>query len=172
MYFAYGSNMAQERLRARVPSAETVGVGILKGYELKFHKIGKDKSGKCDASKVNNKQGEVYGVLYSVLRKELTLLDRYEGAGYGYERQTVVVQRPPDEEVAAETYLATRVDAAFRPFDWYREHVLRGARAANLPDSYIQAIAATPTVDDPDTSRRTREMAIYPEWNVSPTSEC
>jgi gamma-glutamylcyclotransferase len=48
-YFAYGSNMSLSRLRERVPSAEAVGCFSLNGHDLRFHKLSKDGSGKCDA---------------------------------------------------------------------------------------------------------------------------
>jgi len=51
LYFAYGSNMAAERLRARVPSARLMGSAVLAGHALRFHKPGSnDGSAKCDAA--------------------------------------------------------------------------------------------------------------------------
>ena len=38
LYFAYGSNMSERRLRKRVPSAKVVGTGILKNHCLTFQK--------------------------------------------------------------------------------------------------------------------------------------
>ena len=49
LYFAYGSNLHPERLRERVPSAESLGVARLEAHVLRFHKRGRDGSGKCDA---------------------------------------------------------------------------------------------------------------------------
>lgn len=53
-YFAYGSNMSLLRLWQRVPSAVRIGVFTLQGHQLRFHKLGKDGSGKCDAYQTNN----------------------------------------------------------------------------------------------------------------------
>ena len=48
-YFSYGSNMSIRRFRLRVPSAACIGSGILKGHELRFHKVSsRDGSAKCD----------------------------------------------------------------------------------------------------------------------------
>lgn len=44
--FAYGSNMPTARIRARCPSAVAMGVAELRGYELRWHKISNDGSGK------------------------------------------------------------------------------------------------------------------------------
>lgn len=38
-YFAYGSNMSEPRLKARVSSATKVGMATLKEYQLRFNKI-------------------------------------------------------------------------------------------------------------------------------------
>ena len=56
LYFAYGSNMFSRRLKhsTRVPSAEVVGVGSIKGYRLTFDKRSNDGSGKCDAEATTN----------------------------------------------------------------------------------------------------------------------
>src|SRR6187551_384352 len=77
LYFAYGSNMAPQRLQARVPSATVVGVAVLRGYQLKFHKSGKDGSAKCDASRSDSMEHEMHGVLYSMLKSELPVLDGF-----------------------------------------------------------------------------------------------
>jgi gamma-glutamylcyclotransferase len=51
LYFAYGSNMLTERLKARVPSTRPISPAILSDYDLRFHKRSTDKSGKCDIIK-------------------------------------------------------------------------------------------------------------------------
>jgi gamma-glutamylcyclotransferase len=70
----------------------------------------------------------------------------------------------PDEGFArleAQTHIATRTDARLRPFDWYKDHVLRGAVALGLPAGYVALIEATAADRDPDPERRGRELAIY-----------
>ena len=161
LYFAYGSNMAPERLQARVPSAEGLGVALLRGYQLKFHKSGKDGSAKCDASRTGDMDDEVHGVLYSMATGELAALDGFEGLGHGYERRTVLVERAGGEPVETQVYVATHFDPTSHPFDWYLEHVLRGADAALLPEAYVKAIRAVRCVTDHDEARRARELSIY-----------
>ena len=48
LYFAYGSNMSSVRLRARVNSAQPLGVARLPGHRLRWHMHSLDGSGKCD----------------------------------------------------------------------------------------------------------------------------
>lgn len=62
-YFAYGSNMSRSRLRERAPSAEALGCFALNGYDLGFHKSGKDGSAKCDAYFTADTGDVIYGVL-------------------------------------------------------------------------------------------------------------
>jgi gamma-glutamylcyclotransferase len=47
------------------------------------------------------------------------------------------------------------------PLDWYKEHVLRGARALQLPGAYIATIEAVAADVDVDHVRRARELSIY-----------
>ena len=161
-YFAYGSNMALERLRVRVPSAEFLTVASLPGHVLKFHKPGLvDGSGKCDAACTGKSADRVLGALYSIRTSHLAVLDRIEGEGRGYDRKTVLVHTCAGGSVSAETYLATLCDPRLRPFDWYREHVLRGARAIGLPAAYVASIEAVVADVDPDKARQARELSIY-----------
>ena len=161
-YFAYGSNMAIERLRRRVPSAELISIATLPGHALSFHKPGrKDGSGKCDAASTGNSDDCVFGALYSIQASQLRALDRAEGLGDGYIRKTVIIKTPAGESLNAETYFATVSDARLRPLDWYKEHVLRGARAIGLPPLYVASIEAVVADIDPDDKRRASELAIY-----------
>lgn len=172
LYFAYGSNMAVQRLRARVPSARLLGPAVLAGHALRFHKPGSiDGSGKCDAVYTDDAADRVFGALYSIATAELALLDRFEARGHGYERETVSVMTENGEAVQAETYIATRIDPRLRPLDWYKEHVLRGARALQLPGAYIRAIEAVAADADADEARRVRELSIYgPQASMDPGS--
>lgn len=161
-YFAYGSNMSLPRLRARVPSAELVGVATLAGHALRFHKPGsRDGSGKCDALPTGQPHDRVLGALYWIDATELAQLDEVEGAGQGYERRTVTVVTAAEAWCEAQTYIATRTDAHLRPLDWYKEHVLRGARSLGLPAPYLAMIETTAADPDADGERRRRELAIY-----------
>ena len=62
--FSYGSNMSLARIRDRVPSARFFAVATLKAHRLKFHKISKDGSGKCDAKETENPEDKVVGIVY------------------------------------------------------------------------------------------------------------
>ncbi|MFC6669342.1 gamma-glutamylcyclotransferase family protein [Marinobacterium aestuariivivens] len=161
LYFAYGSNMAVERLRARVAEAERLSPGLLQGHSLRFHKIGRDGSAKCDAFETGNAPDRVHGVLFHIERRSRVWLDRAEGLGMGYDIREVEIQLDSGERLTAFTYCASLIDPRLHPFDWYLEHVLHGARQACLPPDYIEALLRQPCIPDPDTERAALERAIY-----------
>ena len=139
-YFAYGSNLSTERLRARVPSACARDIGRLPNHRLRWHKIGRDGSGKCDIEPTDT-SSVVWGVLYDVPWTEKPALDAAEGLGTGYfEKEVRIVT--DGGECRALTYHANpdRTDATLSPLDWYKDYVVRGAREHGLPASYIRAL--------------------------------
>ncbi|MFZ0549683.1 MAG: hypothetical protein WAM21_02625, partial [Steroidobacteraceae bacterium] len=54
----------------------------------------------------------------------------------------------------------TSVDLNVRPYDWYQELVIAGAREHRLPAEYIQLLEGVPTIKDPDESRAARERQL------------
>ncbi|HPE78433.1 MAG TPA: gamma-glutamylcyclotransferase [Gammaproteobacteria bacterium] len=160
-YFAYGSNMSSQRLRQRVPSARVVTVASLRGHRLAFHKSGRDGSAKCDAAPSPHAGDLVFGVVYVIDRAHKAQLDTAEGLGKGYDERTVTLDCAGSTTMTAFTYCATLVDPDLKPFDWYHEHVLRGAREHGLPAAYVAAIAAVESIEDPNSQRQCRERAIY-----------
>ena len=160
-YFAYGSNMSIARLRSRVPSARSLGCCRLEEHDLRFHKAGRDGSAKCDALHTGRKQDLVHGVLFRIDALERPALDMAEGLGHGYGDKAVTVIGSQGEHVAAFTYEALLIDETMRPFSWYLNHVLIGARESHLPREYIARIEAVSCIEDHDREREARERAIH-----------
>jgi len=160
-YFAYGSNMSLRRLQQRVPSAQSLGTYSLEKHNLRFHKSGKDGSGKCDAYYTGNKFDVVLGVLYEMEESEKLVLDETEGLGHGYVEKVVCVSAAEGDVVASATYCAIRIDESLLPYTWYKEHVMVGAREANLPPEYIAIIEAVQALKDPDKKREAGQRAIH-----------
>ncbi|MEA3291374.1 MAG: gamma-glutamylcyclotransferase, partial [Pseudomonadota bacterium] len=75
-----------------------------------------------------------------------------EGLGRGYEIKQVVVATASGR-VRAFSYYATRIDSDLRPFHWYKQLVLAGARENGLPAEYIARIERVVSMDDPDPER-------------------
>lgn len=160
-YFAYGSNMSLRRLRARVPSAHRVAMCSLQGHVLRFHKRGRDGSGKCDIVPTAQITDRVIGVLYSIAEAEKVGLDRAEGLGRGYEETCVTVADPDGHSLAAFTYRATDTADDLTPFSWYLNHVLVGAREAGLPREYVARLERVHCIADEVLERDRAERAIY-----------
>ena len=159
-YFAYGSNMSFKRLRKRIRSAEPKERGVLRCHRLAFHKVSKDKSGKCDI--VSSKESDVvWGRLYYINGKEEKRLDCAEGRGHGYNDKCVAVELDSGTTVCAVTYCATETDPNLKPYTWYKKHVLVGAKEACLPPDYIKKIEEVKAKEDCDKKREWNELGIY-----------
>ena len=161
-YFAYGSNMSISRLRERVPSAVALGCYALHEHDLRFHKLGKDGSGKCDAFYTGDDGDIVFGALFDISASEKPDLDRAEGLGYGYEKKSVAVYASDDYSLEATTYIATKIDKHLKPYSWYLNHVLVGANETALPDDYIKRkISVIESIQDTDEERDAKERAVH-----------
>ena len=160
-YFAYGSNISQERLQERVPSATVIGVFSLARYDLRFHKIGKDGSAKGDAFFTGKESDLILGVLYSIDCSEKKWLDEAEGLGNGYEEKEVSLINEKGQATVGFLYYATNINSALRPFSWYVHHILKGAENAKLPKRYVQQIRGVQTVEDADRQRDMLERSLY-----------
>ena len=86
-YFAYGSNLLPSRLQARTPGAVLLGTAWLPGYALRWHKRGRDGTGKCNV--VQEAGSSVPGAVYEIPEAEMADLDRIEG---GYARVAVSLE--------------------------------------------------------------------------------
>lgn len=160
-YFAYGSNMASQRLLHRLPGAKHRELATLVQHRLKFHKNDRGLSGKCDIELTGRVDDEVVGVIYEISQEDKQILDRIEGLGCGYDEKTVELRTLSGQTLFAVTYFAIDIDKSMIPYHWYKQHVLRGAIEHNLPRDYIRLIEAIPSKPDPDERRNLRELAIY-----------
>lgn len=139
LYFAYGSNLSSARLRARIEDVQPVGPALLADHRLALNKRGHDGSAK--ANLVVHPGESVWGVLYRLPRRHLEALDRFEG---GYAREAVRVQPREGGFLEAVTYRSQRLVEGWLPFDWYRAHLVEGAREHGLPAAWIARLEALP----------------------------
>lgn len=120
-YLAYGSNMNVNAMAKRCPTAEIIGAGTLKGYQLKF----KQKSGyESYATIVPSDKGSVPFVLWSIEREDELELDKYEVYpdlyrkelltvslnGMKYEAMVYLMNEPFDNQKPTEDYLMSIVE--------------------------------------------------------------
>ena len=138
LYFAYGSNMSSIRLRERVPAAHALGRAQLEGFRLAWNKPGRDGSGKANI--LLAEASITWGVLYALPLSAWAGLDRIEG---DYTRETHLVLDWRGERAAAQLYrwhgAPDLPDLA--PHDWYRDHLLEGAREHDLPEEVIESLS-------------------------------
>lgn len=161
LYFSYGSNMSSRRLRYRVPSANFVTTASLYGHELRFHKRSMDGSAKCDAYETGDDTHRIIGVVFDITESEKPILDTYEGLGHSYDEKLIEVETESGHIIEAVTYYALIIDPTLKPYHWYKQHVLRGAMEHGLSKDYTACILSVDSLNDPDSSRHAREMAIY-----------
>jgi hypothetical protein len=155
-FFAYGSNMLTRRLRApdRCPDAKYLSTATLAGYALRFHKISGDGSGKCNAVKTGNAADVVHGALFEVNTANKSQLGKAEGLGKGYQESGVQVVSP-EGTVSAFTFLADpdAIDETLKPYDWYVDLVIAGAKEHNLPADYIEMLNRVESIKDTNDAR-------------------
>lgn len=135
LYFAYGSNMSSDRLRARLPGARSLGRAWLENKRLVCNKPSKDGSGK--ANLVDAVGVVVWGVLYEIGDDDWRALDRYEP---DYSRFPCEVNLDGGERRAAQVYVWTGRGPDIPLLHWYRRHLLEGAREHGLPPSHIRSL--------------------------------
>lgn len=159
LYFAYGSNMLSSRLIARCPSARVIGTAIAANHVLEFSKMSNDGSGK--ATLVSQSSAiHTPGVLFEIDAGERDALDKFEGAGKGYDRTDEFSVTMNEETVNATTYLASATQSDLLPFDWYLAVVIAGALEHELGGDHHNLLLAIARVIDEDVTRKTRTAAL------------
>ena len=160
--FTYGSNLCSARLEARVGHVHVVATGVLEGHDLRFHKLGRDGSGKADAYFTGRRSVRVWGAIYDLSPDQKRELDRFEGVGSQYDESTVEIGLEGGRRVSAVVYraLASRIKDGLVPFDWYLAFVLAGAREHVLPAEYVGRIGRVASHADPDRGRHESETRV------------
>lgn len=77
-YFAYGSNMNEERMTKRGVDFTTRQFGVLKGYRLVFNK--KASAGDWTYANIEIDENDIVeGILYQISEAGIDSLDKFEG---------------------------------------------------------------------------------------------
>ena len=137
--FCYGSNMNTERITERCSSSRFISRAKVNGYKLLFNKRSKDKSGKANLIYTGDKS-LVWGVIFDISEDQKPILDKAEGLGKGYDEYKLIVINDLEQEIECVCYIATDekyLDNNLKPYDWYKEYCLIGAKQHSLPEDYI-----------------------------------
>lgn len=141
VYFAFESNLSEEQMRRRCPSAALLGRATLRGYRLAFAGFSVTWNGPV-ATVLPARDEQVPGVLYRLSPEDLARLDHYEGAPFVYTRRLRRVFDPGHPGRRAHVYeLADEVRVAAPSLD-YVLAILRGYRLHGLSlDALCSALA-------------------------------
>ena len=133
-YFAYGSNMNSERVRARGLEYSQVSSGQLSGYELSFNKYSANREG--SAANITKQENAVTeGVLYLLSGEEQIIqMDPFEGFPDHYSRELLSIATK-SESVRAWVYIANQrfIRRNLLPPRWYLNHLLAGKQFLTQP---------------------------------------
>jgi gamma-glutamylcyclotransferase (GGCT)/AIG2-like uncharacterized protein YtfP len=146
IYFAFGSNLADEQMFERCPSAVLLGAASLRGYRLAF--AGFSWAWNGAVATIVPARGEcVPGLLYRVSPRDLARLDSFEGAPFVYARRqrrvlddgARVVRRAQVYELATPARPGKpSLEYVLTIFDAYRQHGLAmGALSSALANSRV-----------------------------------
>jgi gamma-glutamylcyclotransferase len=157
--FAYGSNMLTARMQERAPLSKAVTIGQLVGFELCWNKRSRDGSGKCSITETGHPKDVVWGVAYEMGVGDKASLDRAEGLGQGYGERVVKIFTQAGR-LSTLTYYATSIAPGIRPYDWYRDLVIAGAREHELPKEYLRMLEKVATVTDSEIDRAAQNSRL------------
>ena len=146
LYFAFGSNLDEQRLRIHCPSARFVLAARLAGHRLAFSIESKNTWHGGVADVLPSADYEVWGALWAIAGEQSRALDQQEGVFRrppAYRRYSVTVTTAAGDCVSCRSYRVADPDPdGFAPSPAYRETIQRGARAAGLPADYVARLEA------------------------------
>ena len=139
-YFAYGSNLDQDRLEGRIGRVKDWKKAVLKGWEITFAK-GWDQhlSGKANIKQPGD---EVKGVIYLITNEQFDVLDGWEGVRYGVYRRSPVKVLCDGELVPSQTYVMVNEICPMNPDDPYLKLIIDGLEEHSYKDdaNYINKV--------------------------------
>jgi len=152
------------RLTERVHSAELLDVVKLSHYRLAFQKKGHDGSSKCNLVRTGVDSDGVHGAIYQIDSAHKQSLDHFEGNGNGYQDSPLTVELH-GKAYYCFTYFAqtAHIDDDLKPYHWYKDLVVLGAKHFQFPDAYVRSIESIESVEDPNEKRRMQHQRLIEE---------
>jgi hypothetical protein len=138
-YFAYGANMNDVAFRERRGMRPLESrAGRLRGYRLRFNLEGRPVGKAAPANISDDANGEVWGVLHKLTRRDLLRLDVTERVpSWVYRHLRADAEDKDGRPVRIVTYIAKGKDKDGSPSLRYLTLLRDGARAHGLPEHWI-----------------------------------
>ena len=140
LVFAYGSNMDPAQMRKRCPQSDLSWfIAEARGWKLCFPRRSDKRKGGV-GSIVRDGGRSVWGVVFSVCRRDLITLDSFEGVPGSYERDRVDVIDQQGLTYRVWTYFAVAADKPPREYSPHKDYIdlyVRGAKYFGLPQDYV-----------------------------------
>ncbi len=138
-YFAYGTLLGEKAMRAFAPSARSVGVMRLDGYELAFGETHVPGTGGCWLKPADG--AELYGVQYELSDEDMSRMDKASGIPEGlWVRMAVTLVDKNGNSIQSNTYTIPGSPPAFRPTEDYLGKVRAGLETMPLPSDYVRKV--------------------------------
>lgn len=150
-YFGYGSNMNMISLKAKGVEPIFSEPAVLKDWELLFnvYDFFRIEGGTGNICLAESK--EVHGVVHSCKEDSLSRLDELEAYGISYDRIEVEVIGYDGQchKAFAYTGLPDKLKSGLQPSHRYLNIMIKGARAMELDDTYINQLKQTEVRPEP-----------------------
>ncbi|MDX2257042.1 MAG: gamma-glutamylcyclotransferase family protein [Pseudanabaenaceae cyanobacterium bins.39] len=146
-YFAYGSNMDLQGIKARGVNVYDFEVGMLDNWQLVVNVIDDDLVGAGFANIMPQANARVEGVIYTIDEVSILSLDHYENYPFDYTREVIRVQRANYEPVDCMVYIGqtARLRDGLKPTKSYWRSLLHGRPF--LSQSYYDRLCKIDTFD-------------------------
>lgn len=150
-YFAYGSNMLQNRLEQRVGRVIKVCTGYLRHHKLDFSC---GNMGVSFANVVPSPGNQVFGVVYRLTLRQLQMLDSYE---VYYQRENMKINTFDTAVYTGLPFHTENLGWKVSPLGYYVDLLKKGYLENNHPKGVeeLEALIESEYSDDP----------VYRNWN-------
>ena len=132
-YFAYGSNIIMADMELRCPEAFFVQTEKIEGYRFIVNELGY-------GTIVKNRDSCVYGILWSITKKDEEALDAYEGMDEGlYKKEEFFFNTLSRGKVPGLVYIAINQKPGIARKE-YIEKIVASARRLDFSGDYIREL--------------------------------
>lgn len=127
-YFAYGSNMDEERMKSRQVYIKQKFRGVLSGWKLVFNKIADSSKGTSYANIIYCRDSKVEGIIYETDEISIKNLNRNEGVPKHYKKRTIKIKDDYNQVIDCVVYIAnpSMVKEGLKPTKEYLNYLLKG----------------------------------------------